>query len=271
MSAGRRFYRNGIVYSAQDPFATAMVVEGGRVAWVGPDAGAGPWVQPDDEVVDLAGRLVTPVFVDLLAAPGDAAGAAGVLAPAAGPVDPSSLLVVDPDAGDLVDPAGLADRGRGVLAVPARHHRDPVDLAALAAAGVVLALSSGRGAPLSPWAVLRAAVFPDGHPERGVSARAAFLAHTRGPRRLAATTGTVLEPGGDGGQGGLSAGAGASYAVWDVDELLVQTPDRRVAAWSTDARAGTPVLPDLAPGAELPVCRRTAIGGRVTYDTLSDA
>ena len=30
-------YRNGSVYTAADPFATAMVVDGGTVAWVGSD------------------------------------------------------------------------------------------------------------------------------------------------------------------------------------------------------------------------------------------
>ena len=35
-------------------------------------------------------------------------------------------------------------------------------------------------------------------------------------------------------------------------DLLVQTPDARVAAWSTDPRAGVPHLPDLHPDLPLP-------------------
>lgn len=53
-------YRNGILYSPADPAATALLVEDGRIGWVGPDAEA----PRADRVVDLAGALVTPAFVD---------------------------------------------------------------------------------------------------------------------------------------------------------------------------------------------------------------
>ena len=36
-------YRNGSVYSAADPFATAMLVDGDTVAWVGSEHAAPPW------------------------------------------------------------------------------------------------------------------------------------------------------------------------------------------------------------------------------------
>ena len=53
-------YRGGSVYSAADPLATAMLIDGGTVAWVGTDDAT-----PDaDEVVELDGALVTPAFVD---------------------------------------------------------------------------------------------------------------------------------------------------------------------------------------------------------------
>jgi predicted amidohydrolase YtcJ len=53
-------YRGGHVYSAADPRATAMVIGGGQVAWIGPDADA-----PEaDEVVELDGAFVAPAFVD---------------------------------------------------------------------------------------------------------------------------------------------------------------------------------------------------------------
>jgi hypothetical protein len=45
----------------------------------------------------------------------------------------------------------------------------------------------------------------------------------------------------------------------------VQTPDERVAAWSTDPRAGVPGLPDLSPDIELPVCLRTVVRGQVVH------
>jgi predicted amidohydrolase YtcJ len=54
----------GIVYSPADPFATAMLVVGERVAWVGSDGAAQVHVDSADQVVDLHGSLVTPAFVD---------------------------------------------------------------------------------------------------------------------------------------------------------------------------------------------------------------
>ena len=55
-------YRDGLVRSPDDPGATAILVRGGAVAWVGRDADAR--VEDADDVVDLAGALVTPAFVD---------------------------------------------------------------------------------------------------------------------------------------------------------------------------------------------------------------
>ncbi len=55
-------YRGGSVYSPADPFATAMLVDGGTVAWVGSDTAAAGHAA--DEVVELDGALVTPAFVD---------------------------------------------------------------------------------------------------------------------------------------------------------------------------------------------------------------
>ena len=61
-------------------------------------------------------------------------------------------------------------------------------------------------------------------------------------------------------------GAPADYAVWSVGDLVVQAPDERVANWSTDPRSGTPGLPDLTPGGELPAALRTVVGGRTVYE-----
>ncbi|MGG8408559.1 amidohydrolase, partial [Streptomyces sp. 12297] len=65
--------------------------------------------------------------------------------------------------------------------------------------------------------------------------------------------------------GVLVPGAPADYALWQTGELVVQAPDDRVARWSTDPRSGTPGLPDLTPGRELPVCLGTYVGGREVY------
>ncbi|MFE1956410.1 amidohydrolase [Streptomyces sp. NPDC059479] len=56
--------RGGEVHSPADPFATAMVVERGHVAWVGSEGAADAFATGVDEVLDLEGALVTPAFTD---------------------------------------------------------------------------------------------------------------------------------------------------------------------------------------------------------------
>jgi predicted amidohydrolase YtcJ len=135
--------------------------------------------------------------------------------------------------------------------------------AAYGAAGVVLAFGSDSPVvPLGPWDAVRAAAFHRTLASR-ITVRAAFAAHTRGGWR-------ALRPGAPGvpadEQGVLAPGAAATYAVWQAGDLVVQTPDARVAAWSTDERAGVPGLPDLTPGTPAPACLRTAVRGRVVHD-----
>lgn len=127
--------------------------------------------------------------------------------------------------------------------------------AALLRTGVPLAFGSDSPVtPLDPWGTVRAAAFHR-TPEHRVSVRAAFTAHTRGGwRAVGRDDAGVLVP-----------GAPADYAVWRTDELVVQAPDDRVARWSTDPRSGTPGLPDLGPGRDLPVCLRTVVGGRTVF------
>lgn len=127
--------------------------------------------------------------------------------------------------------------------------------AALLRAGVPLAFGSDSPVtPLDPWGTVRAAAFHR-TPEHRISVRAAFTAHTRGGwRAVGRDDAGVLVP-----------GAPADYAVWRTGALVVQAPDDRVARWSTDPRSGTPGLPDLGPGAELPVCLRTVVSGRTVF------
>ncbi|MFB8775543.1 amidohydrolase [Streptomyces broussonetiae] len=127
--------------------------------------------------------------------------------------------------------------------------------AALLRAGVPLTFGSDSPVtPLDPWGTVRAAAFHR-TPEHRVSVRAAFTAHTRGGwRAVGRDDAGVLVP-----------GAPADYAVWRTGDLVVQAPDDRVARWSTDPRSGTPGLPDLGPGSELPVCLRTVVGGRTVF------
>ncbi|MGH6653924.1 MAG: amidohydrolase family protein, partial [Actinocrinis sp.] len=61
---GTTLLRNGAIYTPADPFATAMVVENGTVAWIGSEGAAAAQADSVAEVVDLRGALVTPAFVD---------------------------------------------------------------------------------------------------------------------------------------------------------------------------------------------------------------
>ncbi|MGF7234492.1 MAG: amidohydrolase [Frankia sp.] len=128
--------------------------------------------------------------------------------------------------------------------------------AGLAAAGVVLALSSDAPVtPLDPWGGVRAAVRHHAA-DSALSARAAFSAATRGGWRAARAEGD--------GSGELAPGRPASFAVWAVpDELVVQVPDGRIAAWSTDPRAAVAGLPNLSGAA--PSCLRTVVRGRPVF------
>ena len=127
--------------------------------------------------------------------------------------------------------------------------------AALLRAGVPLAFGSDAPVtPLDPWGTVRAAAFHR-TPEHRISVRAAFTAHTRGGwRAIGRDQDGVLVP-----------GAVASFAVWAAGDLVVQTPDARVAGWSTDPRSGIPGLPDLTPGGPLPACVRTVVRGRTVH------
>ena len=129
-------------------------------------------------------------------------------------------------------------------------------MASLLSAGVPVALGSDTPVlPLDPWSGVRAAV-SHSNPSERVSARAAFIGHTRAGWRAAGEKNFML--------GQLAPGAPASFALWEVQELMVQTPDANVSAWSTDPRAGTPLLPALDNGDE-PRCLQTVHNGRELY------
>lgn len=133
-----------------------------------------------------------------------------------------------------VEDSVVSELGRCGIAItldPA--HAQP--LAQLLSAGAQVSLNCSQE---SPWASLREAVIG----ENGIGARAAFNAATRFAHRAAGNPeGGVLAP-----------GAVADVARWQVERLVVQVADPRVAAWSTDPRSGTPGLPELSPDVSLP-------------------
>ncbi|MGP4031994.1 amidohydrolase [Pseudarthrobacter sp. 1C304] len=141
----------------------------------------------------------------------------------------------------------LGDRARGM---------NP--FASFYAAGVPVCFGSDSPVtPLRPWASVRACL-QHNSPAEQISARAAFLGHTRAGWRAARYRNPMA--------GQLVPGAPASFAVWEVEELMVQVADGRVQSWSTDPRARTPLLPALDTGAE-PVCLQTVRDGRELFSS----
>lgn len=126
------------------------------------------------------------------------------------------------------------------------------------AAGVPICFGSDSPVtPLRPWASVRACL-QHSNPAEQISARAAFLGHTRAGWRAARYRNPMA--------GQLVPGAPASFAVWEVEELMVQVADGRVQSWSTDPRARTPLLPALDTGSE-PVCLQTVRDGRELFSS----
>jgi predicted amidohydrolase YtcJ len=105
-------------------------------------------------------------------------------------------------------------------------------------AGLALALGTDSPVtPFAPWESISACV--NHHdPAQRVSARTAFLAHTRGGWRAA----------GIDDRGYLGQGQPASFAIWSAGD--------------------TAALPNLSPGATLPTTLRTVIRGRTVFDRL---
>ena len=143
-------------------------------------------------------------------------------------------------------PGGLYERRLG------DRSRSMNPFAAFYSAGVPVCFGSDSPVtPLRPWSSVRACV-EHHNPDQRISARAAFLGHTRAGWRAARHANPMA--------GQLVPGAPASFAVWEVEELMVQVADGRVQSWSTDPRARTPLLPALDTGSE-PVCLQTVKDG----------
>ncbi|HQY32651.1 MAG TPA: amidohydrolase family protein [Actinotalea sp.] len=202
-----------------------------------------------------------------------AAGVEGIAAVRAAGHRLENLAMVDASALATIVLLGLAAGVQPALAargaVPGGEHlrrlgparaASVAPWADLAGAGVPLAVGSGSPAgPFDPWAAIRAAIEHE-DPSQRISARAAFRAHTRGGWRVAGLDAT--------GAGEIRLGAPADLAVWRTGPLGVQAPDGRLAAWSTDPRAGTPLLPELGAGLPAPQCVQTLRAGVVVHDRL---
>jgi predicted amidohydrolase YtcJ len=141
-----------------------------------------------------------------------------------------------------------------------RRERSMNPFASFYAAGVPICFGSDSPVtPLNPWASVRACL-EHSNPDQRISARAAFLGHTRAGWRAAKYTNPMA--------GQLVPGAPASFAVWEVEELMVQVADGRVQSWSTDPRARTPLLPALDTGSD-PVCLQTVRDGQELFTNVA--
>jgi predicted amidohydrolase YtcJ len=141
-----------------------------------------------------------------------------------------------------------------------RRERSMNPFASFYAAGVPICFGSDSPVtPMNPWASVRACL-EHSNPDQRISARAAFLGHTRAGWRAAKYTNPMA--------GQLAPGAPASFAVWEVEELMVQVADGRVQSWSTDPRARTPLLPALDTGSD-PVCLQTVRDGQELFTNVA--
>lgn len=60
----RILLRGGVLHAPGNPGASAMLIDGDVIAWLGDDAAADVYADAADEIWPLEGRLVTPGFVD---------------------------------------------------------------------------------------------------------------------------------------------------------------------------------------------------------------
>ena len=233
-------YTGIVLYSANDPEASAMLVADGLIAWTGPEDTAHV-LHGDALHVDATGCLVTPGFVDAAATPDGSAPSPPEDAQAA------SLGIVL----RLPGPTGMREGVRVVA--PVTESADYLDLLA---DGTPLAFgSAGEPAAADPWDWVRGAARTSPAPQR-ISDRAAFLAASRGGQRVA----------GHRHPGTLQTGIEATFVLWEPWDLTVRSHAERVDSWSTDPRSRTPLLPDFDQGS--PRALRTVMDGRIVHDRL---
>lgn len=240
MSRGTTLYTGIVLYSTLDPEASAMLVEDELITWIGAEDSAQA-LHPDAEQIDATGCLVTPGFVDAASTADGSAPDPGETVHAA-----ASGIVMR-----LPGPTGMRD-GVHVLAPLS----ESAPYRTLTASGVPLALgSAGVDEHRDPWAWVRA-VSEQGPAQERLSARAAYLAATRGGLRLAG----VWHP------GSLQTALPATFVIWEPWDLTVRGTGSERDTWSADPRARTPLLPDHSAGT--PRALRTVSHGEILHDML---
>ncbi|MFC0248484.1 amidohydrolase family protein [Citricoccus parietis] len=153
----------------------------------------------------------------------------------------------------------LAENSLSFTAVPDADGTLTAPIASLLSNAVPVSFGSGTRAP-DPWSAIRASL-EHADPDQRISARSGFTAATKaGLRALPMSIGAGFTM-----AGRIAPSSPATFGIWAADALSVQAPDGRVAAWSTDTRAGTPLLPVLEEGTAAPECLATLVDGTEVY------
>lgn len=332
--------RNGFIHTADDPFATAVLIEDQTISWVGSEETADAMVKattdPEHTVeVDLAGALVVPAFIDGLStqAPDVTTGSEDrqlvSMTTEAESVEDHNAVVrygpigsaaaqwwiphqeIDDGLTQLLEHSDRTPAVQALIGSRSPHELDKIlsrlegadagwlmrsrhrvvanhplsaeqiqrmratqlsltvtplcsdtpelqaPLADVVAAGIHLSLGSGddEASRENMWRVVTAAVeHPD--PAQRLSTRAAFHAVTRnGVRVLPSVISQRLFQ-----HGRISVGSPARLGVFTGTELGVQVPDETSAQFSTDARAGSALLPIVDSATPLPQRQATVVG-----------
>ncbi|GAA1121124.1 hypothetical protein [Citricoccus alkalitolerans] len=153
----------------------------------------------------------------------------------------------------------LAENSLSFTAVPDADGTLTAPIASLLSNAVPVSFGSGTRAP-DLWSAIRASLEHADQDQR-ISARSGFTAATKaGLRALPMSIGSGLSM-----AGRIAPSSPATFGIWAAEALSVQAPDGRVAAWSTDTRAGTPLLPVLEEGTTAPECLATLVDGTEVY------
>ena len=125
-AATRLVLTAGLVYSYRFPFSTSVILDEGRIAWIGDDGGLSGQLLDSDVVVDCEGALITPMFFDAMlasTADADASVGAGLVSTDSGPQlhrrSADGQWAVEPDHRDL---AAIGGRNR-LRQDPPQHWR----------------------------------------------------------------------------------------------------------------------------------------------------
>lgn len=215
------------VFSTHDPYAEALLIEDSVITWVGSIDSATKLFGASVNQIKLNSNLVTPSFWEIKSK--DFNELEDLKNGITRRIEVSNIKVIQASASEI-DYLTIASKGEQYLL-------------------------SGSEFNLSPWEVIRQAAYLSAVTHR-ISARTAFWAMTRAPRRAK----------GFNHPGALNPGSEADIVVWQQWPLTVKANQEAIQTWSTDPRSRTPMLPDLAaPQTKTPSAVLVISSGEVKY------